>query len=172
MDIMFWVWLGVIVLTVIVEIATLELVSIWFSFGAVIPFILSALNVIPMEFQIIIFVIVSGLLIILLRKYAQKLLFKNMNEKTNVQAFEGKVVRLLEDVDFEKSGSVKVNDIVWTAVTDDGSSLKKGDLVEITKVEGNKFIVKKYEEKIENKKDGTEDDFIIEKKVEEKKEEN
>lgn len=178
MDMMFWIWLGVIVVTVIVEIVTLELVSIWFSFGAIIPFILSAFKgAVPMEIQIVIFVVVSALLILLLRKYAQKLLFKNTDEKTNIDSFKGKKIRLLEDASFEKSGSIKINDVVWTATSQDGSLLKAGELVEIVSIDGNKCIVKKAEKDPEESKvvnlTENDDEFIIEKtKTDDKKEEN
>ena len=82
---MFWVWLAVIAIFIIIEIITLDLVSVWFAFGAVVPFILSAIEGVGIEWQIAIFVVVSALLIIIVRKYAQKLLFKNMNTKTNVE---------------------------------------------------------------------------------------
>ena len=143
METMFWVWLAVIAISLIIEIVTLDLVSVWFAFGALIPFILSAIGGIAVEIQIAVFVVVTALLIIFLRKYAQKLLFKNMNTKTNVDSLVGKTYRLLEDTDFEHIGSVKVNDVVWTAVSEDGSLLKKGSLVEIVNVDGNKLVVKK-----------------------------
>lgn len=146
MDTMFWVWLAVIAISIIIEIITLDLVSVWFAFGAVVPFILSAIERVGIEWQIAIFVVVSALLIIFVRKYAQKLLFKNMNTKTNVEALEGRKVRLLEDTDFEKNGSVKINDVVWTAISDDGKLIKQGSLVEIVKVDGNKLHVRETQE--------------------------
>ncbi len=149
MEVMFWVWLAVMAISIIIEIITLELVSVWFAFGALIPFILSAIGGIAIEIQIPIFVVVSALLIIFARKYAQKLLFKNMNAKTNVDALVGKKCRLIEDTDFEHIGSVKINDVVWTAVSFDGSMIKAGSIVEITNVEGNKLIVKKVEGNID-----------------------
>ena len=152
MEFMFWVWLAVIVVAIVVEIVTLDLISIWFAFGGVVPFILSAIGGIAIEIQISIFVIASVLLIIFLRKVAQKLLFKNMNTKTNIQAYEGKKYRLLEDTDLEKNGSIKINDVVWTAVGKDGEKIEKGSLVEITGTEGNKMIVKKVEEEIKEDK--------------------
>lgn len=151
METMFWIWLGLIVVAVIVEIATLDLVSVWFAIGAIIPFILSAIGGIPIEIQVVVFVVVSALMIIFLRKYAQKWLFKNMNTKTNIDVQIGKVYRLLEDADFEKNGSVKINDVVWTAVSDDGKLIKKGQLVEIVRVDGNKMIVKHAEDKNDDK---------------------
>lgn len=147
METMFWVWLAVIAISLVIEIITLDLVSVWFACGAVIPFILSAIGGIGVEWQILVFVIVTALLIIFVRKYAQKLLLKNMNTKTNVDSLVGKKYRLLEDTDFEHIGSVKVNDVVWTAVSSDGSLIKAGQLVEVEKIDGNKLIVKAVEEK-------------------------
>ena len=147
METMFWVWLAVIAISLVIEIITLDLVSVWFACGAAIPFILSAIGGIGVEWQILVFVIVTALLIIFVRKYAQKLLLKNMNTKTNADSLIGKKYRLLEDTDFEHIGSVKVNDVVWTAVSSDGSLIKAGQLVEVEKIDGNKLIVKTVEEK-------------------------
>ncbi len=146
METMFWIWLGLLVLAVIIEIATLDLVSVWFAVGAIIPLILSGIGGIMIEIQVVVFVVVSALLIIFLRKYAQKWLFKNMNSKTNMDMQIGKVYRLLENADFEKNGSVKINDVVWTAVSEKGQLIEKGQLVEIVKIEGNKMIVKPAKE--------------------------
>ena len=171
MSAMFWIWLGVIVLSVIIEVVTLELVSIWFAFGAIVPFILSAVSGVSLVIQIILFVGISALLVILLRKYAQKLLFKGMDEKTNIDSFTGKVFRLTEGITIDKNGSLKANDIVWTAKSENGEEIKQGEFVEIVKVEGNKLIVKKAqniqsEQKNIIDKEKEEDEFIIEKKAE------
>ena len=147
METMFWVWLGIVAVTLILEIVTLDLVSIWFSIGGVIPLILSAIGEIPIEIQIVVFVVISAVLIIFVRKIAQKFLFKgNENITTNVDALIGKKCRLLEDIDLEKNGSLKVNDIVWTAKSKDDKVIKKGQLVEIVGVEGNKMIVQEIKE--------------------------
>lgn len=159
METMFWVWLAVIVVSAIIEMVTFELVSIWFTAGAIIPFILAGIGGIEIEIQIAVFVVVSALLIIFVRKYAQKLLFKNMKAKTNIDSFVGKEYRLLEDTDFEKNGSIKINDVIWTASSFDGNLIKKGSLVEIVKVDGNKMLVKQKSDiqtetkSVEEKKD-------------------
>lgn len=150
MEVMFWVWLAVIAVAIIIEILTLDLVSVWFAFGAVIPFILAAVGGIAIEIQIAVFVIVSALLIIFMRSWARKLLFKNMNEKTNINSIIGKKIRLLEDTDFEHLGSLKINDVTWTAVSHDGGLIKAGQIVEVVKVDGNKLLVKEIEGKINN----------------------
>lgn len=145
MEVMFWVWLGVFVLSLVIEFVTFDLITIWFSAGAIIPFILSAIGGVPLELQIILFVAISALLIVFVRKYAQKWLFKNMNTKTNLDAQTGKYFKLIESIDFEKHGSIKINDIVWTAISEKDEKIDAGEIVEVVRVEGNKMVVKKVE---------------------------
>ena len=147
MDVMFWVWLGVIAVTAIIEFITCDLTSIWFTCGAVIPFIISAFDAISWEWQLLIFVVVSALLIVFVRKIARKLLLKNSNFKSNVEGLVGKQVRMLSRADFETVGSVKIGDVVWSAVSLDGQSVEENDVVEVVGVDGNKLKVKKVETK-------------------------
>lgn len=169
MEVMFWVWLAVIAVAIVIEILTLDLVSVWFAFGAVIPFILAAVGGIAIEIQIAVFVIVSALLIIFMRSWARKLLFKNMNEKTNINSIIGRKIRLLEDTDFEHLGSLKINDVTWTAVSYDGKLIKAGQIVEVVKVDGNKLLVKEVEEKANNNEtvENTQKDINTDKNKEE-----
>ena len=53
-----WVWLILILATLGLEIMTVDLISIWFSLGALVALILSVLKV-PLPFQIAAFIIVS-----------------------------------------------------------------------------------------------------------------
>ena len=102
----------------------------------------------------------TNILMIFLRKIAQKLLFKNSNSKTNLDSCIGKTYRLLKETDFEKNGEIKVNGIVWTAVSEDGKLILAGELVEIVKVQGNKFVVKRVSIKEENENGKTVDEEI------------
>lgn len=157
MEPMFWVWLGVLVLTAVVEFISLDLTSIWFTAGAIVPFILAAIGGIRWEIQVAVFVAVSALLLIFLRKITRKLLLKNANFKTNIDAIIGKKVRMIERADFETLGAVKINDVVWSAVASNGQAIEKGVIVEVVKVEGNKLIVKEAVEKVEKAKENKED---------------
>lgn len=148
MSIAFWVWLGVLVVMAVIEMATMELVSIWFTIGAIPPFIMSAIMGNTLwEVQVAVFVVVSALCIIFLRKLTKKWLFKNSNEKTNTEALIGRKLRMLERTDFETVGSAKVNDVVWSAVAENGDTIEKGEVVEIVNIQGNKLIVKAVKEK-------------------------
>ncbi|MGN0961103.1 MAG: NfeD family protein [Christensenellales bacterium] len=147
MNVMFWIWLAVIVITVIVEIITTELISIWFTLGAIIPFILASTNLVGFEWQMIIFVVVSAILILSLRKVTKKFLLRNANTKTNTDALIGQKFRLLSKTDFETIGTVKVKDLEWSAVGDQGQTIKAGQIVEVVGVSGNKLLVKAVDNK-------------------------
>ena len=157
MSTMFWIWLSIMVVAVILEIITTDLVSIWFAFGSIVPLILSAFDVLNPIWQTTIFVVISAILIVSLRKVTMKWLFKNTNSKTNVDALIGEKHRLLETTDFETLGKIKIKDIDWSVMGEKQQTIEKGSVVEIVKIEGNKLIVKpvstdnKTEQK-ENKK--------------------
>ena len=148
MSAMFWIWLAVIVITAVVELVTTELVSIWFTFGAIIPFVLATTNAVGFEWQILIFVVVSAVLILSLRNVTKKFLLKNANYKSNVDSLVGKQCRMLAKTDFETVGCVKINDVEWSAVSVDGKKIEKDEIVEVVKVNGNKLMVKKLEKDV------------------------
>lgn len=143
MDTMFWVWIGVFVITFFVEIMTMDLVAIWCTFASVIPLILAAANLVGWEVQVVIFIVLSVVMVFALRKIAKKWLYK-YSSKEDFNLNQGKVVKLLENTE-EGIGQVKINDVVWTAKIEDGEDYSKGTKVEIIKMSGNKVIVKKVE---------------------------
>jgi len=145
MDTMFWVWIGVFVITFFLEIMTMDLVAIWCTFGSIIPLILSAANLVGWEIQVIIFIVLSAIMVFALRKIAKKWLYK-YSSKEDVNSNQGKVVKLMEDTK-DGVGQIKMNDVVWTAKTDDDADYPKGTKVEIIKMSGNKVIVKKVDNK-------------------------
>lgn len=147
MDIMFWIWIGVIVVTAVVEAATMEIVSIWFTIGAIVPLILAATGAVSWEWQLIIFIALSAILIISLRNITKKYLLRNSNEKTNLDTIIGKEYRMSEETDFDSVGSVKINGVTWSAIEKDRQTILKGEIVRVVKIDGNKLIVEKIGQK-------------------------
>ena len=141
MTVWIWVWLGVLAVSLIVEFLTMELVSVWISVGSLISLILAMCKV-GYEIQIIVCVVVSVVCILLLRKVALKLLNKD-KQKTNIDSVVGMQVKLLSDITEDKMGTVKVNDIVWNAKSETNEEIQKDNFVEIVRIEGNKFIVRR-----------------------------
>ncbi len=153
MSTMFWIWLAIMVVTVILEIITTDLVSIWFAFGSIVPLILSAFDVLNPVWQTTIFVVISTILIASLRRVTLKLMFKNNNSKTNIAALIGEKHRLLEATNFETLGKIKIKDIDWSVVGENQQTIEKDTVVEIVRIEGNKLVVKPAtEDKKENNK--------------------
>lgn len=142
MSYMFWVWLGVLAATTVLELITQEIVSIWFTLGAVVPFILAATNAVAWWIQVIIFIVVSAAFMLALRPLAKKFFLKGADLRTNTDALIGKKYRMLSRTDFETVGSVKVNDVVWSAIAEERKTVEEGEIVEVVKVDGNKLIVK------------------------------
>ena len=138
----FWIWLSIIVITIVLEIITTDIVSIWFTFGAVIPLFLSAFDILNPLWQTVIFVVVSAVLISALRKVTIKFFFKNNNSKTNLDTLIGEKYRLIEGTTFEKLGKLEIKDVTWSVMGENQQAIKKGQVVEIVRIEGNKLIVK------------------------------
>ena len=152
MDVMFWVWLAVIIATIVVEAFTMEIISIWFTVGAIPSFILAGFDVLGWELQLVIFIVLSAVLILSLRKITKNFLLKNSNAKTNLASIIGTRVRMIEMTDFDSVGTVKINGVTWSAVGEKGETIESGAVVEIVKIAGNKLFVKAVDDK-EDKRD-------------------
>ena len=136
---MIWVyiWIGVIVLTVVTEAATM-----WFTFGALVAWIIAMCGG-PLWLQWLCFVVVSGLMLAFTRPLAVKYL-KPKKVATNVDALagrEGKVVTEIQPI--QGTGQVKVDGQIWSAkVENTDVNLPVGSLVEVLRVEGVKLVVR------------------------------
>lgn len=86
-----WVWGILFVLTVVAEIASQQLISIWFAAGSLVALI-AALFGAPIWLQALLFVAVSALLLLLTRPLVRK--FTNFASKdTNLRLDLGKIGR-------------------------------------------------------------------------------
>ena len=142
MDFMFWVWLGVIILTAVIEFATMDMTSIWFTAGAIPSLIMSAIGGVHWAIQLSTFFVLSAVLLISLRKMTKRFLFKH-NEKTNLDLIVGKEYKLISPIGTDFMGSIKINGIVWSVTTLNRQEIDEGSYVKVVKVEGNKFIVER-----------------------------
>ena len=138
------VWLVILVVTLIAEIATVGVVSIWFCFGALVSMILSIFNVLVWV-QIFVFFAVALLLLLFTRPLIKNLL-KVKEHKTNADMVIGRIGVVTEPIDnVREIGAVKVLNKEWTARSYYGDMFAKDDLVEIVQIDGVKLIVKKPE---------------------------
>lgn len=140
---MYWIYiyLAVVVLALLVEFFTSEMVSVWFVGGGIISMILSALNV-SWEVHLPVFIGVSIILLACFRKFVLKY-FNKGETKTNADSAIGKEYELISEIGFNKPGTIKINDVVWSAVTENQEDvIPMGTVVEVVGIKGNKYIVK------------------------------
>ena len=72
----------------------------------------------------------------------------NKAEKTNVESIEGKIGKVISDIDnINAKGIVKIDGVEWTARSQQNEVIKAGTLVKVVSVEGVKVIVKETENK-------------------------
>jgi len=93
--------------------------------------------------QILIFLIVSGGLLVAMRKVALKS-FRIGKEKTNTDRFIGQEIIITETVDNKsQTGKAKINDVEWKVKSDTGEIIQNGETVRICRIEGVKLVVNK-----------------------------
>lgn len=135
------IWAIVLVITVLIEVATMQLVSIWFAVASLVALI-SSMFVEPLT-QFVIFVLVSVVLLIFTRPLLKKLMVKKY-QPTNYDLDIGKVATVIEPIDNSKqTGRVSLNGVDWSAKSVDNSTIENGSQVTIQNVDGSKFLVKK-----------------------------
>ena len=139
---MFWVilWIALFIVALIMELATEQLVSVWFCGGAVVAGILAACKV-NYIIQIIVFVVLSAVLLVVAKTTFGKKLLRSRNQKTNYDAILGEEILITEKVTPKAYGAGKVRDVVWTVVSD--SEIEAGEFAVVKEIRGNKLIVEK-----------------------------
>lgn len=136
-----YIWLGVVALSIIIEFVTADLVSVWFIFGGLVAMILALFDV-QLIWQLVAFIALSALLLATCRRPFVKLIGRE-KQSTNADALIGRKFVLLSPISFESAGSVKVNDVVWTASSENGEEIKAGEVVRVVAISGNRLIVEK-----------------------------
>lgn len=135
-------WLIIFIFLIFVEIATINLVSIWFAIGAIASCILS-IYVDNLIIQLGCFVITSTICLILTKSIISKI--KNHKiTPTNLDRVIGDIGIVTEDIDEFNNGEVKVDGKTWTATSKE--TLKVGTKVKIVSINGVKLNVKSIKE--------------------------
>lgn len=138
---MLYTWLGITVVALILEFITADMVTIWFAGGGLVALILSLFDGVSVFVQIPVFIAVSVVCLLCFRK----MVMKKLNVKTanlNADSVIGKEYILLTAIGFNQPGSIRVNDVVWSAVTEkETDEIAEKTVVRIIGLKGNKYIV-------------------------------
>lgn len=141
---MFISWLTIFIVLIIIEIATVNLVSIWFAIGALVTAVCS----IFIKQSIIlssIFITTSILTLILTKKIVKKI-YKKETIPTNADRIIGKIGKVTQEITKLEPGEVKVDGKYWTAISN--KKIKKDSEVEILAIDGVKLKVKEIKEEL------------------------
>ena len=136
---LYFVWTIIIAAALLVEFFTMQMVSIWFAVGGVFGLVLSLIGGIGLEVQIIVSAVVALISIVFLRKFALKFLHKSA-DKNDAGTLVGKTAEVVEEISPENAGTVKLNGVLWTAISEE--NLAVSAKVKIIDVLGNKLKVK------------------------------
>ena len=138
---MIYIWLSVIVLSVIVEAVTAEVVSIWFVPAAIVGLILEFCGVGDI-WQIAAFLITSAIGLALARTILKRFIQKNGHVPTNVTDLViGTEAVVTEKIDnLAETGEVRTGGKSWTARTESGNTVEVGATVKVLRISGVKLI--------------------------------
>lgn len=140
-NMMVWIWLGVMALAVFVEMSTMALVSVWCAVGALVC-VFAAYFGVSVQAQLLLFVGVSIFTAAVVRPLAKKYADPH-KVPTNADRLLGMEGRVTETVNNDyPTGAVYADGKTWTARSEDGTVIPKGELVEIAGMEGIKLIVR------------------------------
>lgn len=135
-------WTIIFIITLLVEISTTQLVSIWFSGASIISFILALCSV-PYWIQLVVFVVSSALLLFLSNLLFKDKILKFKKSPTNADTLIGQEIKLTKGVSLLEYGEARIRDVIWTVAVDDDKQYNKDEIVVIKEIKGNKLIVTK-----------------------------
>lgn len=134
------IWLIALVVMIIAELSTMQLVSIWFAAGALLALVGTLLGA-PFFVQVLLFVAGSLLLLVFTRPIAKRLL-PNKPTPTNAELDIGKKAIVIEKIDAAVStGRVRLDGVDWMGVSAAGNVIEEGKTVVVRKIDGSKLIV-------------------------------
>ena len=135
-----FVWIGLALFALLVEAGTSQLISIWFSLGAI-GSAISCIFTDNIVIQLFVFITVTTLSLVLTRPIVKKLKLKGAAVKTNLDRVIGCEATLTKDITRDCDGELKVLGDYWLAVSRDGNEIKSGTRVKVLEIKGTKLIV-------------------------------
>ena len=139
-------WAALLVIFIVVEVLTVNLVSIWFAIGAVGALISAAVapTTSLLWLQVLIFLLISGATMIFTRPFVKR--YATVKETaTNADRVLEMVGVVRESIcNIDGRGTVYVGGKLWTARSGDDSQIEKDTQVDILRIEGVKLIVRPH----------------------------
>ncbi len=134
---MFYIWLAIIILLAIAEAMTINLVTIWYVVSGIVALILSFF-IDNFTIQFAVFTLLGTFLLITTRQFLQTFL-NTKNVKTNLDRIIGMNGIVVEEINRNNNGAVKVDGKVWTAYAD--KKIKVDSTVKVLEINSSKIKV-------------------------------
>ena len=136
------VWFVIMIALFILEAATIQLVSIWFAFGAMAGF-LTSFFIDNWIVQCAVAIVVSVAVLLMVRPMVKKRLTPKV-VKTNADRVVGETGLVTERVDnLRETGRVNALGLYWMARSSGDTPIEEGARVKVLALEGVKVIVEK-----------------------------
>ncbi len=133
-------WVLAIVAFSVLEVATVNMVSIWFIGGSLAALMAQLLGAL-LWVQITVFLAVSVALLAALRPFVRKYVHPK-HTATNADMALGREAYITETVDnLRETGALKLDGKTWSVRSLSGASIPEGTLVKVIKMEGVKLYV-------------------------------
>lgn len=139
--VMLIIWTVIFLGTLIFELTTADMNSIWFTLSALVCMVLAAFDV-DYVIQIIVFIVVSIILLIATRPLTKKMMDREI-VKTNSDKLVGEVGTITTAFKEDNIGEVRVDNQLWRAISRSGLEFAVNEKVNIDGISGNKLIVSK-----------------------------
>lgn len=137
------IWIAIGVICMIIEIFTPGFLFLSFGLGAIITGLVT-LTHLPFWAQLIIYIVITFILFLNLRKLSSKLTKETI--PTNVDALMGKKGFVTEQIPEAGKGYVKIGGETWSAISHDEAMIEVNRKIVVKNIDGNKLVVKIYEE--------------------------
>jgi membrane protein implicated in regulation of membrane protease activity len=135
-----WIWMIIAALFIVGEIFTQGFFLLWFGVGAAAAGVLALLGL-GFGWQLAAFVVISGVLFIVSRRFAERF-SKKQPPGIGADRFIGLEGIVLEEIDNVKnSGRVRVQKDEWRADSEKGEIIPVGDRVKVTRMDGTHLVV-------------------------------
>lgn len=136
-----WIWMAIAALFVVGEIFTAGFFLLWFGIGAAAAGIL-ALAGLGIGWQLGAFVIISGALFVVSRRFAEKF-SKQQPPGIGADRFIGKQGIVLEEIDnANDTGRIRMHKEEWRGESETGENIQVGARVEVVRLVGTHLVVK------------------------------
>ncbi|MFI3325138.1 MAG: NfeD family protein [Clostridia bacterium] len=137
------IWLILIVVGVILEAVSPQLVAIWFVFGFVAALVANLLGA-GATVQIIVAIVVAVGCLIATKPLVKKIMTQE-DVNTNADRYIGKTAIVTTEIKGDNTGRVEVSGSNWSAFCKEDITIEVGTKVVVEKIEGVKFLVKVLE---------------------------